>query len=396
MKILQIAPYFYPAWSYGGIPRVVYELSRELVRSGNNVIALTTDVLNKEKRYEKREDIVEGIETHYFPNINNTLAYHYQLYLPVGMRRWLSKNLNDIDIAHMHGHRHFLNNIAFEALKEKNIPYVFSAHGTFLRIERRLFLKKIFDLFWGNKIIQNASHFIAVSEKEADQYVSMGIPREKISVVYNGIDIDDYKNLPEKGIFRRRYTLTGKKVVLYLGKITPRKGVDILVQAVAELSDNNLLLVIAGNDMGFKSQVVKLIKEYGIEERVIFTDLLVDREKLSAYIDSDVLVYPSTLEIFGLVPFEAIMCGTPVIATDDCGCGEIIGRIGAGYIVKYGDVDGLGNTILEVLNNREEAHKRVQKGQEFIRQHLRWKDISKQIEGVYRTLCSSPYNRPLK
>ena len=386
MNILQITPYFYPAWSYGGVPRVVYELSRALVRSGNKVVTLTTDVLSKEKRYTKREDSIEGVETHYFPNISNALAYHYQMYLPIGMRKWLSDSLKDIDIAHFHGHRHFLNNIALKALTKKKIPYVLSAHGTVLKIERRIALKSIFDLFWGNKIIHNATHFIAVSEKEAEQYESIGIPSKKITIVYNGIDIEAYDVLPEKGVFRERYNLKDKKIVLYLGKITTRKGLDILVQAIAELPSNDIVLVVAGNDMGFKSRVDDIVRQRSIEKRVFFTGLLVDREKLSAYVDSDVLVYPSTLEIFGLVPFESIMCGTPVIVTDDCGCGEIIGSIGAGDVVKYGDVNGLKDKILDVLNNREEAQKKVEKGKEFILEQLRWETISDEIMKVYEKI----------
>jgi glycosyltransferase involved in cell wall biosynthesis len=386
MNILQITPYFYPAWSYGGIPRVVYELSRALVRKGNKVITLTTDVLSKEKRYEKREDTIEGIETHYFPNINNELAYHYQMYLPIGMRRWLSTELQGIDIAHMNGHRHFLNNIALKALKEKKIPFVFSAHGTLLRIERRIFMKKMFDLFWGNEIIKNADHFIAVSEKEADQYLSLGIPKEKISVIYNGIDVNLYNNLPGKGIFRQKYSLFNKTIVLFLGKLTPNKGLDVLVKTIADIPDNNIVLVVAGNDMGFKSTVERSIEQLNIKERVIFTGLLAGEKKLSAYVDADVLVYPSTDEIFGLVPFEAIMCGTPVIVTNDCGCVEIIGRVGAGDIVEYGDVEGLKDKILDVLNNREEARQKVEKGKEFIQQHLRWETISDEIKKVYEKL----------
>lgn len=389
MNILQITPYFYPAWSYGGIPRVVYDLSISLVRSGNKVVTLTTDVLSKEKRYKKRKNVIEGIETYYFPNISNALAYHYQMYLPIGMRKWLLNNLEDIDIAHFHGHRHFLNNIALKALVKRKIPYILSAHGTALKIERRIALKSIFDFFWGNKIIQNASHFIAVSEKEVEQYGSIGISRKKVSIVNNGINIEAYQELPEKGVFRERYNLKDKKIVLYLGKITPRKGLDILVHAIAALPSNDIVLAVVGNDMGFKARVDKLISEYRIKERVIFTGVLVDREKLSAYIDSDVLVYPSTLEIFGLVPFESIMCGTPVIVTDDCGCGEIIYKIGAGEIVKYGEVEGLKNKILYVLKNKEEAQRKVQKGQEFIKNNLKWDTISNEIQKVYEKVYFS-------
>jgi glycosyltransferase involved in cell wall biosynthesis len=384
MKILQITPCFYPAWSYGGIPRVVYELSRSLVKAGNTLIALTTDVFNKEKRYGKREDTIEGIEALYFPNISNIAAYHYQMYLPMGMRKWLSENSGDIDIAHMNGHRHFLNTIALGAFKKKHIPYVFSGHGTVLKIARRIALKSVFDICWGNKIIENASHFIAVSENEAGQYLSIGIPRNKISIVHNGIDLNAFNQLPAKGTFMKKYNLNGKKIVLYLGQITQGKGIDILVQAFGGLLVKNIVLIIAGNDMGFKLQIDKLIRKMGLQEKVIFAGLLIDSEKLSAYVDADVLIYPSAFDVFGLVPFEAIMSGTPVIVTDNCGCGEIIRNVGGGYLVKYGDVTGLRNTIHEVLKNREEAQEKVKNGQAFIKQNLGWDKISHGITEVYK------------
>jgi len=233
-------------------------------------------------------------------------------------------------------------------------------------------------------------HLISLlyQRKRQNSISLVGIPQNKISIISNGIDIATYNELPEKGIFKKKYNLLDKKIVLFLGKITPRKGLDILVRAVAAIPCHDIVLVVAGNDMGFKSKVENIIRELNVQGRVLFTGLLEDRDKISAYVDSDVLVYPSTLEIFGLVPFEAIMCDTPVIVTDDCGCGEIIGKTGAGYLVKYGDIGGLVNTITEVLNNKEGARERVQKGQEFIRQHLRWENISSQTERVYKKLCS--------
>ena len=103
--------------------------------------------------------------------------------------------------------------------------------------------------------------------------------------------------------------------------------------------------------MGFKEKVVSIIEEKGLVDRVLFTGLLVDDEKLGAYTDADVLVYPAIHEIFGLVPFEALMCGAPVIVTDDCGCGEIIGSEGIGYMVKYNDVAALTEMIDGVLSD---------------------------------------------
>ena len=385
MKILQVVPYFYPAWAYGGIPRVVYELSRELVRVGHDVTVFTTDVLDDSNRYEEGSlaSNVDGIKVSYFKNLSNKLAHDYQIYLPAGLKHRVEETLVDFDIIHMHGHRHFLNNIVHHYAKKIDKPYILSGHGTVLRIERKVAAKAVFDYFFGDRVLKDAAGFIAVSEMEVAQYKEMGITSDHVRVVYNGIDTEAYKKLPKKGTFRKKYALGDKEIILFLGKMTPRKGIDFLVRAFAELSRPGAILVLAGNDMGFKETVVSIIEEKGIGDRVVFTGLLVDDEKLSAYVDADVLVYPAIHEIFGLVPFEALMCGAPVIVTDDCGCGEIIEAQGIGYTVKYNDVAGLSEMIKEVLDKKPEALKKVGKGKVFIEKRLAWKRVVKEYESIY-------------
>ncbi|MBE9532153.1 MAG: glycosyltransferase family 4 protein [Proteobacteria bacterium] len=385
LKILQVVPYFYPAWAYGGIPRVVFELSRELVSQGHDVSVYTTDVLDKDSRYPKAtlDSEIEGIKVSYFKNFSNKLAHDFQIYLPEGMRGMVEETLSSFDIIHLHGHRHFLNNIVRSYAKKLGKPYILSGHGTVVRIERRVAAKAVFDKLFGEKVLRDAAGFVAVSENEVAQYEEFGVDKGKVRVIYNGIDVDAYESLPEKGAFREKYGLKGKEVILFLGKITPRKGVDFLVKAFALLSRPNAVLVIAGNDMGFKSEVENIIKELGLGDRVIFTGLLVDDEKSSAYMDADVLVYPAIHEIFGLVPFEALMCGTVPIVTDDCGCGEIIGSEGIGYLVKYEDAKGLAKKIDEVLDDYSGAEQKVAKGQSFIRERLSWKRVVKEYESVY-------------
>ncbi len=383
-----MVPYFYPAWAYGGIPRVVYELSKALVKKGYDVTVCTTDVLDKNSRCDNsgKDTVISGIKVHYFKNLNNSLAYTYQFFLPVGLAGFMRKYISGFDIIHLHGHRHLLNNIVHHYALKSNTPYIFSGHGTVLRIERRFFAKRVFDRVLGNIILRDAKHFVAVSENEVRQYEEMGVNRGKIALIYNGIDIDAYRVLPEKDSFRKKYGLTGEKIILYLGKITPRKGVDFLVKAFSELKMDDSVLVIAGNDMGFKNKVEMIIKERSLGGRVILTGLLVGEAKLSAYQDADVLVYPAIHEIFGLVPFESIMCGTPVIVTDDCGCGEIISREGIGYIVRYNDIYGLRDKIKEVLDDKNTAQEMVGSGREFIVHNLNWELIGNKFVDVYRKI----------
>jgi glycosyltransferase involved in cell wall biosynthesis len=255
-----------------------------------------------------------------------------------------------------------------------------------LNIERRLRAKSIFDKIFGQQILRDAHHFVAVSENEIGQYEQMGIGRDRVSLIYNGIDTTSFKSLPSRGIFREKYGLIGKKIVLFLGKITPRKGVDFLVRAFSGLDRGDSVLVIAGNDMGFKNAVEKVVDEKKVAHRVIFTGLLVGEDKLAAYQDADVLVYPAIHEIFGLVPFEAIMCGTPVIVTDDCGCGGIIGKNDIGYVVKYNDVRGLKDMLQSVLEDGITAAEKVARGMNFIEKRLSWENIAAKYEEMYLNL----------
>jgi len=299
------------------------------------------------------------------------------------MRKAVRKTIANFDIIHIHGHRNLLNNIIHCSAQRFQKNYIFSAHGTAIPIERRVFVKRIFDLVFGNRILRDAKRFIAVSEKEVEQYGMMGITPDRVSVVYNGLDIGAFHNLPEKGTFRHRYGLEGKEIILFLGKITPRKGVDFLVRAYSMLQRDNAVLVIAGNDMGYKTKVDRIIAERNLGSRVLYTGILVDDWKLAAYRDADVVVYPSVYEVFGLVPFEALLCGTPVIVADDCGCGEIIGREGIGGIIRYNDDSGLRDAIEEVLENREHRCEMTRRGKAFVEHELSWGMIASQYEDVY-------------
>ena len=390
MKILMVAPYFYPAWAYGGIPRVVYELSHELTRRGHAVTVYTTDVLDHDHRCPEsgKRTKVEGTTVVYFRNISNRLAYDYQVFLPLGMRKTVRETIMEFDLIHMHGHRNFLNNIVHRYAVRHRIPYVFSGHGTVPIIERRQWAKRIFDVFLGTTILKDAALFIAVSRHEVEQYGKMKVDANSIKTIYNGIDISGCDKAVSGGSFKERHGIRESRMVLYLGKITPRKGIEVLVKAFAELGLEDAKLVIAGNDMGYQGQIEAIIRERSISKRVIFTGLLVGTDKQQAYRDADVLVYPAIHEIFGLVPFEAILCGTPVVVTDDCGCGEIIGREQIGFVTRYNDVQNLRDTISKVLNDKPAAVATVTRGKEFVRTHLSWEKIGAEYEKVYQKIAS--------
>jgi len=387
IEVTHIVPYFVPAWAYGGIPRLAYELAREQVRIGHQVNVITTDVLDDLRRHPESGATISidgGMKVRYLRNASNRRAYYDQLFIPIGLAKALEEMAATSHIIHIHGHRHILELAAVRFARKHGIPYVITANGTAPRIERKIGIKRFLDAAALDKVIRDASALIAVTHAEVDQYLERGAAREKIHIIPNGIDIDAFETRPQKGDFRKEWGLDNTPMVLYLGKITPRKGLIHLVRAAGHIRRNRkILLVIAGNDMGYLHRVKQEVKDLGMSDVTVFTGLLRGVPKRAAYVDANVTVYPSEYEIFGMVPFESILCGTPVVVSDDSGCGEIIGGAGIGETVPYGKPELLAQAIERVLDNPAESAERINRGIVYIKENLGWPKITADTIALY-------------
>lgn len=388
--ILQVVPYFYPAWAYGGIPRLAYGLSCALVRAGARVTVLTTDVLDAQQRLVSGSAprTLEGVQVITLRNLSNRLAYHHQAFLPLGVRAALEQLEQDPpDVIHLHGHRHLLNTVALTLARRcwperMQLPLVMTPNGTLPAIERKQGIKAVYDRLLGQRVLDAVAQFIAVSRAEVAQLRQAGISAHRVAVIPNGISLDEFEPLPPRGQFRARFGVVGP-LVLYLGKLTPRKGVDHLVEALLHLPPD-VQLVIAGNDMGVEQALRAQRSRLGLESRVHFVGLLTGAERLAALADADVLAYPSTHEIFGLVPFEGLLAGAPVVVSDDCGCGELVHEARAGVLVPYGQPRALALALEQLLQDRTRGQAMVARGRAFIRSHFDWSRIADKTLEVYR------------
>lgn len=384
--VLHVAPYFYPAWAYGGIPRLVYGLARQQASAGARVTVVTTDALDASGRLDGAGRIsdLHGIRVARFANLSNWLAYRHQLFLPAGAGDFLRREVPGHDVIHLHGHRHLLNNLALRALAGTDLPLVMTPNGTLPVLERKRSVKRLWDLALGDAVLRRCDLFVAVSGAEVAQLRRAGIARDRIRQVPNGIDLAEFERRPTKGEFRARIGIDGAALVLYLGKITPRKGVDHLLRAFARVELPEAHLVIAGNDMtGELPGLRRLARRLGLERRAHFVGLLRGPTRLRALADADVLVYPSEHEIFGLVPFEGLLSGTPVIVGDDCGCGELVARARAGFLAPFGDTASLAEQIRVLLTDRAAGRAMVRRGRDHIRRHFAWPRVAEGTEEVY-------------
>jgi len=388
LRVLHVTPYYAQAWAYGGVPRVVAAQVKGLAGRGVQVTVATTDACDRASRATGPAQGVDdaGVEVRVFPNLSNRLAHRWQLFLPRGLDAFLRRSLHRFDLAHLHACHNLPGAIAARRLSRAGVPYLVQPNGTAARIERRRTAKWLFDASVGRRTLPGAARVIAVTEAERRQLAALGVGSGAVEVIPNPVDLDELAAPLNRGAFRERHGLGRRTLITYLGQLSPRKRVDLAVRAVAALQDPEPVLVIAGGDMGSERALRRLAAELGLASRTCFVGVLSARQRLEALADSDVVVYPTESEVFGLVPVEAILCGTPVVVSDDCGCGEVVGGLDGGVVAASGDVEALAAGVRDILANPDGWRPRVARAAERARLRYSAEAVAERLEELYETV----------
>lgn len=393
LRILHVVPYYEQAWAYGGIPRVATAVTQGLARRQHRVTVCTTDACDATSRLaiEPQSPTPSRSampDVHIFRNLSNALAYEWQLFMPLGLGRALRTLAPACDIAHLHACRNLPVTLAARALRRAGIPYVVSPNGTAPRIERRIGAKRMFDATVGRGFLDRAARVLAVSGAERAQLLALGIPAARVSLLPNPIDEREFDPPPDGRRFRRAHGIGSEPLVLFLGKRTPRKGTDVLCRAFSAVTVSGARLIIAGNDMNAGDGLDHLGPPTA-GAAVSRVGLLRGGDRLEALAAADVVVYPSRDEVFGLVPIEALLCGTPVVVCSDSGAGELVSTLGGGHIVPYGDVEALAGAISAILRAPERWRQRARAAGTRARASFATDTVCARLDDIYRDVLAS-------
>lgn len=391
LKILIVTPYYYPALYYGGPVRVIYECTKRLIKLGHEVTVYTTDLMDRNTRHEKERNVVEGVNVRYFRNISNNMACRHHAFLPIGFYSTLKNSCSEFDVIHIHEYYTLLTVSAARFAIIYKVPFLLSAHGSLPVIEERgrQGRKIIFNRLFSNLILKNISGVIALNDEERKNYKHLGVPDEKIDIIPNGIDIEEFRCLPDPAEFRNRYNIKrDEKIILFVGRIHEIKGLDILINAFHGILQGirGVKLVLAGPDDGYMQTLKGIVLEKGILSDIIFTDLLSGEEKLAAYSAADIFVLPSRSEGFPVTVLEACASGLPVVITDRCNFPEIK-TYGAGLEVPCMEFP-LYEALISLLANDEQRKEMGNKGKSMVFSKHNWDSIVKRLEEVYRNVVS--------
>jgi glycosyltransferase involved in cell wall biosynthesis len=400
MKILQTCPLFpsTPTNLASGVTQVVYNISKELVKRGHRVEVYTSGALqngpHRKTENKSKQVLVDGIRVYYFPYS----MHYYTFFVTPTIISTAKRSLREHDLIHIHDFRTFQGIVIAHYAKRFRLPYVVQAHGTMgTRPNAKLLRdlpKWVLDSTSTLRSLKNASKAIAVNSIEAYQYRNLGISKEKIEIVPNGIDFSKYATLPSKGCFKRKFGIDeDRKVILYLGRIHKIKGIDFLVWAYAhlirDLGLSGPVLAIAGPDDGYLGAIQALISDLGLKDNILIPGPLYGVDKLEAYVDAEVCVLPSRQDSFPITVLEAYACGKPVVASRVEGLKNLVLDNVTGLLFDPGDIFQLTKCLLDLLNHGERALEAGLRGKSFAEENFSIKNAVDKLERVYEKVRSN-------
>jgi MMP alpha-(1->4)-mannosyltransferase len=275
---------------------------------------------------------------------------------------------------------------------KKHIPTIATIHHP-ITVDRDIAIKsesilwkKLKHLRWYSflgmqkKVSKTLPHIITVSEcARKDISREFNIPKEKFSIIPNGINTDIFYPLPEIERLKNRIIVTNSAD-------TPLKGLYYLLLSIAEIARSQKVRLVVVGTPKKNGKIVRQIKKLKIGRYVTFTGRISDEEFVRQYARATVAVIPSVYEGFGLPAGEAMACGVPVISTTGGALPEVVGD--AGILIPPADPGALTRAITKILNNPDLADTYSKAGYKRVQDHLTWNAAAQKTVDVYRKMIN--------
>ncbi len=336
MKVAILTPTFN---YHSGIDRVVELQARDYIKKGHEVTIIALEAKIKPKDFKV-------IELGMPSSLLLQRLYRLFFFLDIAkMRKY--RLLKDFDVVISHFYP--MNWLAYKARKEFKIKYIYWDHGINTTGLLDNYVQKMYMLlflFFNNITLKNIDEAYSVSQYLAD--VLLEESKIKAKVVYNEIDEKRFNKKVSGEKIIKRYGLKGKKVFLYVGRLSPHKGIHMLIDAFKQTQKTipNSTLIIAGKPV-FEGYFKKLKKM--ANKDIIFTGFVADEDLPNYYGACDVYVSCSQWEGFNLPAGEAQACGKPVVAFNLGSHPEVVKN---GKLIKNHDLNAFSKAMIELANKK--------------------------------------------
>lgn len=395
MRVIMLS-WEYPPKVVGGLARHVYDLSHALAASGVKVDVITSD--HPEAPPEELDGNLNIYRVnvppsndfvHWVHNLNAESEIKADELLngkkPSGSKKKVEKPKPPSEPTVIHAHD-WLSEFAGKALKHKyRLPMMATVHATEHGRNHGIhndIQRYISGIEWD--LCYEAWRVICCSHHMRDEISSvLEVPQDKMDIIPNGVDPSKFRISFDKAEFRRWFAKPNEKIIFFVGRMVPEKGVQVLIQAMPEILSayNDVKLVIVGG--GHKDDLVKLSEELRVSEKVFFTGYVDDETLLKLYNVIDVAVYPSLYEPFGIVALEAMSASVPVVVSDVGGLREVVDHGVTGLSAWADNPDSLAWAVLRLLKSPYTARNMAKNAYRKVLDQFNWGRIAERTAEVY-------------
>lgn len=376
MNVLFATPAYWPAVAFGGPIWVARNLTEGLVRRGHRVDVVTTSLRSigapPASRSRTSTRIVEGVAVH---ELATPLRYRWMGITPTLPLRL--QRLPKPEIVHIFGFRDVVTTVTAGWCRARRIPYVFEPLDMVVPQYRNVPVKRAFDRVVGSSVVRGAQLVIANSGRERAQLVAAKVDDGRIVIRPNGFPPvhDDH------GTVLRTTLDIGPDVplVLNVGRLSFKKGLDVLLDAVASLPGVQLAIVGPDDGDGTRELLERRASLPDLAGRVAFLPPFDDQQPRELYGEADVFVLPSRNESFGMVAAEAAAAGAAIVLTDRCGVAELLAD--AAIVVPM-DVEAIRGAIGRLLDDAE-LRDRLGRAGQAVASSLSWDTVVDLQESLY-------------
>ena len=397
MKILHVIPSFAPAWRYGGTVTLAVSLTRELARQGHEVTVMTTNIDGPGVLDVPLERPVsmDGVDVCYFP-VEHPRWYCFSRPLARALRQQVAQ----FDIVHIHSIFLWPTTIAAFWCRKRGVPYLISPHdllnpagikkayqglsaSMMSRSKKWLYLNTI-----GRLDLNRASTILFTTSVEMDAGGAY-VRRAPQLALPLGADMPPPDESLNSVVWRDKYPiLKDKKIVLFMSRLDPKKGLDILLAALGSISSRrrDFALVVAGSgDPQYESKLRSLVTGLGLQDITLFVGMVEHDDKWALLREADLFALPSHHEAFPNAVVEAMAAGLPVVVSEHVGISDAIHKAGVGLVTSLDPVE-VESAIDSLLSDESLRRSLGEAGAKYVREHWSWEQTTADIAKAYDSI----------
>jgi glycosyltransferase involved in cell wall biosynthesis len=311
-----------------------------------------------------------------------------RFYVPRISSTRIDELISRADIVHVTGHWSVLGARVAMAARRFGKPYIYCPAGSLRVFGRSALLKKLFNWLVGHQIVRSASRCLTVTALEREQFHEYGVTDSQIVLLPNGVNPAE-TNGSSGERFRRLFGFDKDALlVLFLGRLSPIKGPDLLLEAFCSLAGRfpHVHLIFAGGDEELGSKLRAQARDCEAGSRIHFVGFLGGLAKHDALGGVDLLVVPSRQEAMSLVALEAGLAGTPVLLTDQCGFDDVA-IIGGGRVASV-TVESLAVSLEKMLNESVALESMGTRLKQLVLERYTWDGLTRDCLALYREIIS--------